>query len=360
MGFFNKKIWSSLIIFFVVFVAHFDSKVVTSSDSRWTIPTALSIIKEHNTNLDEYRNLIIANQYYAIDSVNGHLYSKFSIGTTLLSLPFVYLIDKFCTRALGMDIFSIEKSYPLQGLELLIASFIVALTAVLIFLIAKMILKNYFQSILITLIFAFCTSAWSTASRALWQHGPSMLMLSIVLYLLLKAKEKPALIIVSALPLAFSYVVRPTDFIPILFISLCIFINYREYFVRFVLLALVIAVPFFIYNLKIYSALLTPYYMGQYQGHSANYLQAVFGNLFSPARGLFIFSPVLLLSVIGIWYKLKAGSFKSLDFFLVLILISHLLFFSMMRVWWAGWSFGPRYFTDIIPFFTYFLIAAFE
>jgi len=100
--------------------------------------------------------------------------------------------------------------------------------------------------------------------------------------------------------------------------------------------------------------------MGQYQGHSSNYLLSVFGNLFSPARGLFIFSPILLFSIIGMGFKIKNGSFKSLDFFLVLIIISHLLFFSLMRVWWAGWSFGPRYFTDIIPFFIYFLVGAFE
>jgi len=356
----SKRNWISLIIFSLVFTIHFNSKVVTSSDSRWVVPTAFSIIKEHNTNLDEYHNLINSYQYYAIDSVNGHLYSKFPMGTTLIATPFVYIIDKLCTKVVGMDIYGIEKTYPLQGIELLIASIIVAITVIFIFRISNMILKNNFQSILITLIFGFCTAAWSTASRALWQHGPSMLTLTITLYLLLKAKEKPRSAIWAALPLAFSYVIRPTDFIPVLFLSLFVFTNYRKYFIRFVFVALLVAIPFFIYNFNLYGALLTPYYMGQYQGHSSNYLLSVFGNLFSPARGLFIFSPILLFSILGMGFKIKNGSFKSLDFFLVLIIISHLLFFSLMRVWWAGWSFGPRYFTDIIPFFIYFLVGAFE
>jgi hypothetical protein len=360
MRFSNKKFSLSLIIFIVVFAVYFNSKVITSTDSRWTIPTALSIIRNHNTNLDQYHNLIAFEQYYAIDSVNHHLYSSYSIGTTLMTIPFIYIIDIFYIKVHGVDIYKMEKSYHLLELELFIASFIVALAAVFIFLIAELILKNYFQSLIITLIFAFCTAAWSTASRALWQHGPSMLVLSIVLYILLKAKDKPAFVILCALPLTFSYVIRPTDFIPVLFLSLFVFINYRKYFTRFLLTALVIAIPFFIYNLKIYGALLTPYYLGYDQGHSTNYLQSVFGNLFSPARGLFIFSPVLLFSIIGMWFKIKNGSFKSLDFFLVFILVSHLLLFSMMRAWWAGWSFGPRYFTDVIPFFIYFLIAAFE
>lgn len=50
---------------------------------------------------------------------------------------------------------------------------------------------NTRYSLLTVFIFAFCTSAWSTGSRALWQHGPSMLMLSAALYLILSAREKP-------------------------------------------------------------------------------------------------------------------------------------------------------------------------
>jgi len=42
------------LIFLVVFISHFVSRNVTSFDSAWSIHTAMSIIKEGNTNLDEY------------------------------------------------------------------------------------------------------------------------------------------------------------------------------------------------------------------------------------------------------------------------------------------------------------------
>jgi len=356
----DKNIWILLILFLLVFCTHYESNVVTPSDSRWTIPTAFSILKEHTSSLDQYHDQLLWSQYYAIDSVNHHYYSKFPIGTTLIALPFVYVIDKFSKRVLRMDIYQKEIEDPYTGIELLIASFLVALTAVFIFLIAKLILKSYFLSVLITFIFAFCTSAWSTASRALWPHGPSMLVLSMALYLLLKAKEKPKLVIWSALPLAFSYVIRATDFLPILFLSIYIFVNYRSYFIRYVLMSLVIAIPFFIYNYSIYKTLFTPYYLGYNQGHCANYPEAIIGNLFSPARGLFIFSPILLFSIVGMIVRLKNNTFKRLDFYMVIMLLTYLLFFSWMKLWWAGWCFGPRYFTDVLPFLIYFLIMAFK
>jgi hypothetical protein len=39
------------------------------------------------------------------------------------------------------------------------------------------------------LLFAFCTPAWSTASRALWQHGGSTLLITVALLAFFKTEE---------------------------------------------------------------------------------------------------------------------------------------------------------------------------
>ncbi|HLE04054.1 MAG TPA: hypothetical protein VI729_05495, partial [Anaerolineales bacterium] len=44
----------SVLVFLVVFVGHFTSGNITSTDSRWTVYTAMSVIKEGDTDLDEY------------------------------------------------------------------------------------------------------------------------------------------------------------------------------------------------------------------------------------------------------------------------------------------------------------------
>ncbi len=70
------------------------------------------------------------------------------------------------------------------------ASTIVALTALLLYRIARRWL-TWPYAVLLALMFAFGTTAWSVVSRTLWQHGPSMLLLTLALIVTLQAQEKP-------------------------------------------------------------------------------------------------------------------------------------------------------------------------
>ena len=73
------------------------------------------------------------------------------------------------------------------------------------------------------------------------------------------------------------------------------------------------------------------------------------GTLLSPSRGLFIFSPWVLLAVLSApitWSKLRGSGLTG---WLLLALIPYLLLFSKYAVWWGGHCFGPRYWTDVIP-----------
>ena len=52
---------------FAVVVATHCMGVITSYDSRWSIPTARSLLREGNTDLNEYAALLEANRFYAIE-----------------------------------------------------------------------------------------------------------------------------------------------------------------------------------------------------------------------------------------------------------------------------------------------------
>jgi hypothetical protein len=80
------------------------------------------------------------------------------------------------------------------------------------------------------------------------------------------------------------------------------------------------------------------------------------GALVSPGRGLFLFTPVLLLSLAGIVLKIKRKRFEKLDYFLIAIILLHWLAISSVKAWWGGDSYGPRLFSDMIPLFLYFMI----
>jgi len=331
------------------------------SDSRWSIHLALSVIREGNLNLDEYQQMIDPTDY-AIQTIQGHQYSFFPIGAPLLAVPFVFIYNLFNPNTFAL----IARIHPVA--QDIIASFYVALTAVLIYLIARLSLTVK-QSLFITFIFAFCTSAWSTASRALWQHGPSMLFLSLALYLILLARNKPWLIQYASIPLAFSFVIRPTNAIPVFFLSFFILLYYRKYFVKYLLWSLTIALPYFVVNYMIYGMFISPYIFPYYHSTSIGIdkflrpsISQLMGTLISPSRGLFVYSPVLLFSFFGIYYQLKNLRSRypenMLDVFLVAIIISHYILISSFWHWWGGYSTGPRLFTDMIPYLIYFLIPA--
>jgi hypothetical protein len=92
-----KRLRSAIIlvsIFFSVFISHLGSRNITSFDSKWSIPTALSIIKEGNTDLDEYKEMLEKSNYDAIERIDGHYYTLYPIGVSIIAIPFVYAIEK--------------------------------------------------------------------------------------------------------------------------------------------------------------------------------------------------------------------------------------------------------------------------
>lgn len=349
----HQLLW---LIFGIVFLTHAGSRVTTSSDSRWVLPVALSLIHDGDIELDEYRERIEADQFYAIDQVGGRLYNKFPIGTPLLVTPLVFVADVAVAEALGLSLRNISQRRRLDQLERFLASILVALTALLMFRIAEQQGLARGPSLLLVGIFAFATPAWSTASRALWQHGPSMLLLAAALYLLLRSRENPAWILGLVPLLALAWLVRPTNVVSLVVLAAIGFLVDRRQTLLSIALALPLLGGFLLLNLKIYGGFLPPYYQASRLVLGPSFGEALAGNLISPNRGLWIFSPVLLLVLVGIWLKIRRREFGRIDAGLVAILLLHLGAISMFPHWWGGYSQGPRLFTDMIPYLVYFLI----
>ena len=326
-------------LFFVVVVTHCTG-VITSYDSIWSIPVARSLLREGNTDLDEYPAQLAANGFYGTELIGGHYYSIFPIGPSLVALPVVYALD-----AAGVALAD-------GKIERMTASIVVGLTAVLLYLLARRSL-GVPGSLLVALIFAFGTAAWSTATRALWQHGPSMLMLTLGLWIVVLARDRPRLVQLAALPLAFSYVIRPTNAIAIVIMSAVVWLEYRRYVLHYLLWGVVVAVPLVGFNWAVYHSLLSPYYLASRIGHSGRFAEASLGTLASPGRGLFVFSPILLLSLYGMWLTWRRGV---LDRALSAIVLLHWIALSSFPHWWGGHSFGPRLLSDVVPYLIYFLI----
>ncbi len=334
----RRAIWAAA-LFTIVFTIDALCPVSTMFDSRWTIPVALSLLDHRDTNLDEYHDLIEREQHYAVECVeadgaislgncNGHYYNWYPVAVPVMASPVVFalrrvvlllspLLTRFADPALAPIRFAFLTGDFVGGrslVELVAASFFVALTTVVIFGAGRLFLPDSYSAFL-ALIFAFATSAWSTASRALWQHGPSMLMLSLVLYLLLTAESKPWRVAPAAIPLALAYLLRPSNALIVAVVSLYVATHYRRYLAM--------------------------------------------GALVSPSRGLLIFTPIFLFSIWGMIWARKTGWRRPLSGYLTAAVVGYWLLIAVyFRIWWGGHSYGPRYLSDITPFLVFFLIPS--
>jgi hypothetical protein len=277
----------------------------------------------------------------------------FPIGTSILVAPVVAIV------ALADPAFKerLRQHIPDQ-LEKVMASVVGATAATIFFWIMFSEFQNRAVAGTMTFIFAFGTSMWSTATRALWQHGPVILMLVIVMLLLQRARHRPALIQYAGLPLAMAYIIRPTALIPIIAVSAYVALYHRRWLLRYALWAMLLTIPWLAFNHAIYGAWLPPYYRPDRLFNLTWFLDALAGHLVSPARGIFVFSPVLLLAFSGFAFAMQDARQRPLHVTYAAIVAGHYFVISLTPDWWAGHSFGPRYVSDIIPFLVYF--AAFN
>ena len=160
------------------------------------VPAAISVVHDHTFNLEWAQRVPGAagpeGLYRKPHDPHAPIYPYYPLGPVLVAAPVIGALD-FAHAHLGLGSNSraeVERIGTWR-LERLIAGLVVAITTAVLWFVAffwfpgdprrRRILATAFA-----LTFAFATDAWDTASRALWQHGPSMLMLSLLLLVLVR------------------------------------------------------------------------------------------------------------------------------------------------------------------------------
>jgi hypothetical protein len=347
----------------VTFAVHAASPVTTSTDSAWTFHVAASILREGDVDLDEYRALMDLELDYRLRLVEDHVFYYYPVATPLLITPVVILTNAVLPALRGSDFFTYLSAHGPDDrtarLEKLAASAFVALAAALMYLVARR-STSIGLAIAASLIMAFATSMWSTASRALWQHGPSVVLALSALYLTLAAPQRLWALLAGGALLALAYLVRPTNSLSFAFFGLFHLLNHPRRVWAYALGGLAILLPFAILNLTAYGNIFPPYSYQLFErlGEPSAIPEALVGTLLSPNRGLFIWTPVFLFSVYGAVLAVRHGGGRraNLNLYLAGIILSHWIVTSLFEDWGGAWSIGPRYFVDIIPYLAYFLI----
>ncbi len=243
------------------------------------------------------------------------------------------------------------------------------------------------------LVVALGTSAWSVASRALWQHTPSLLVLSVALLCAVHidrvasgaGRRRVARPDDPAMPASSSQrgggfrfdpwvvglgaagigaaVVRPTNLAFGAIIGVWVLVRRRDALVATTVSAAMGALGSVLVFVGVSWALLgsaIPAYYSAGRLELGNwFIEAVAANWVSPSRGLLLASPVLLLAVPGtiVAWRRVAGSdaapggppTRSLTVALWTSVAAVTVSVSAFPQWWAGHAFGPRFMTEAVP-----------
>ena len=326
-----------------------------------TLPAAYlpwSLLRHGTFDLAEFRSLYVgaASQTFPLlDGIpfylqyrNGHYLAAYGPGPGVLAVP---IYAPFVLAGVQPDPIWVDR------LEKLAAAIITALSAIILFW-AVGTMTSAGWAFCIGLVYALGTSSLSISSQGLWQHGPSQLFLVLTLYFLLQGSNDDRYLGYVGFPMAAAFVMRSTDLLLVLPPAVWIVYAHRRRCRDLVLWALVPA------------AALVAYYATYYlrfpdhgPGHTTVPAWALFaqtplseglpGVLFSPSRGLFVYSPVLLFSLIGMLAVWRGGPALSRALTVGPPLV--VLLFAKWMTWWGGHSWGPRLLADINPILCFFL-----
>jgi hypothetical protein len=78
--------------------------------------------------------------------------------------------------------------------------------------------------------------------------------------------------------------------------------------------------------------------------------EVIWGITFSPFRGLFVLSPLLLLAVPGFILWWRSGQYRIELWVNLVSVLAMFLFNSSSIMWWGGFAVGPRYLLPMLPF----------
>src|SRR5690606_4379982 len=153
-------------------------------------------------------------------------------------------------------------------------------------------------------------------------------------------------------PLGLALAVRPTNLFPSLILTAYVAVRHRGELLRWVAFGGLAIAAVAAVHLATYGLLVPPYYLPSNQPIAPwSDLGAIaLAQLASPNRGLLVFSPVAVFAFLGPIVALRRGRLGRLEIASVAIVAVHWFAISRAGMWWAGHSYGPRFWSDVLPF----------
>jgi hypothetical protein len=396
----KQNVQAKLFITFLITSIFFVSWYGWNEESNFALTKA--IVEENRFEIDSYANQTGDRAIYG-----NHFYSDKDPGLAFLTTPiyagwkFLYNFfpESFKEKYKGREgyigevlnkasvIAVVDRGFFTFTAMILVtfftSSIFTALTSLVVFKISGFFLKGKFERILLALTYFFGTFAFHYSLHFM-NHAAATFFLFLSFFLLFRGeKNNLKQFILSGIFFGFSIVIDKLLllFFPI-FLAYCFTLR-KEFSTIFFLFAIISTLPYIFYNYSIFKnpfELTSTYIDREIYRHAYPLQQSIFPEikitkaslfdlesliyklhlrgfiinpmvmlrlLFYPYRGLFFYSPVLILSLVGLYFMWK--NYKKEAFIIILMVFLLTSAISTRAIWWGGLCFGPRYLLPVVP-----------
>ncbi len=336
----------------------------TGSDPRYSLLTSQAILQYGTIRLDAYRDTgRLPENDARLVLIDGHTYYYSALGTPLLALPMVWVANR-----LGLDMANGDDEAQAQRP---LAALLCALTLILAAAVARCYVAPW-PALVIAAILVFGTTLTSALGTALWNINFTVVLLLLCLLLLARYDVGDTLTphpwLLGTL-LFVAYLCRPTTLLLVVLVWLYLLARSRrastQVTARAVAAFVIPLALFALYSSDEYGLPLPPYYLPEQHGmSSAHFLNGVpgggegrsllvvlYGLLLSPSRGLFVYSPMLLVALLAAPLALLQRGRRLITLLALAWIGAHIALLLRHNIWWGGHGYGPRLSTDVIPAF---------
>lgn len=329
-------------------------RVIGATDTYATRYLPFSILRHHTLFMESVADVALQGSspsYYVVQNDTGRTISFYPVVTPILVSPLYFPATAWLSKT-GWT--KQRLDFIARLMEKVAASLLASISACLMYLLLRRRLKIS-TALLLTIAYAFGTNTWVIGSQALWQHGTAELLLICCLLLITRpfTEARGYGVGVLCALVAFN---RPPD---ALFAAAFMFYGFWWAGRRLpwmIVGALAVFIPLASYNMAAAGHLAGAYAMAADRPFFKHHiLPGVAGLLVSPGRGLFVFTPFLLFLLFGAKHLWREFRRHPLAISLGVGILLQILMYAKVD-WRAGWSWGPRYLTDVVPILIWMLV----